>query len=159
MSAGEPIQPQSAAEILREIASKATMESSQDSTISFLPDEGKPAPEIANPETGIAITRHLSVPLDDKRKAELADEVANHINLYKQLEKLKTDSVATYGKSMKQHRAEAESLSEMISNGIEMKLVPCRKHIDYVKGRVLVIRLDNNTVLEDKALEEEDMKQ
>lgn len=154
----ENLEPTKASDILRDIASKATLESAEDSTLSLLPDEPKPAPA-TDPETGVAITRHLSVQLTDKRKAELADEVANHINLYKQLEKLKTDSVATYGKSMKQHRAEAESLSEMISNGIEMKLVPCRKHIDYVKGRVLVIRLDNNTVLEDKALEEEDMKQ
>lgn len=154
----EPDQPQSAAEILRNIASKATLEGAEDATLSFLPEEPKPAPP-TDPETGIAITRHLSVPLTDKRKAELADEVANHINVYKGLEKLKTDTLKNYTQSMKNHRAEAESLSEMISNGIEMKLVPCRKHIDYVKGRVLVIRLDNNTVLEDKALEEEDMKQ
>src|SRR3990172_4191784 len=142
-------EPQLASEILKNIAERAALESDSNDTLPLMPEE--PAPTI-DPETGIAITRHLSVPLSEKRKAELADEVANHINVYKQIEKLKADSATTYTKSMKQHRAESESLSEMIAQSIEMKLVPCKKHIDYVKGRVLVIRLDTNTVLEDKAL-------
>lgn len=148
-------EPQSASEILMGIAEKAALGSDTNDTLPLMPEESAPAPD---PGTGIAITRHLSVPLTEARKLALLDELAGHVNVYKQLEKLKTDSSASYSKSMRQHRAESETIGETIAQGIEMKLIPCKKYIDYVKGRVLVIRLDTNAVLEDKALEEEDMK-
>ena len=107
---------------------------------------------------GITITRHLPIPLTEKRKLQLLDELSSHITVAKQLEKLKKDSADSYAKSIKQHWGERDSIAETVAQGVEMQPVACRKEIDYIHGRMTIIRLDTGEILEDKALEEEDLK-
>jgi len=149
-------EPQSASEILKNIAEKAAVEDAKDGTLSFIPPEPAPA---TDPGTGIAITRHLPITLTEARKLELLDELAGHVNEYNRLEEHKKTMAGETAKAMKYRRGEMDNISATVTQGIEMKPIPCRKDIDYVQGRVTVTRLDTGKVIEDKALEEEDMKQ
>lgn len=118
-----------------------------------------PAPNdtAASQETGLAVTRHLPVPLNEKRKLELLDELANHIDVYKQLEKLKEGALKTYTRNMKEHRIESEKISETIKQGVEMKPIPCQKFMDYARGHITVKRIDTGDIIEERAMDEEDL--
>lgn len=108
-------------------------------------------------ETGLAITRHLPVPLNERRKLELLDELAEHVTVANQLEKLKKDQADATGRAIKRHQAEMANISQTVSQGLEMKPIACQKYLDFVNGRYSVVRMDTGEVLEDRALTEQDM--
>jgi len=151
--------PKSGSEILRQIAEKAMNADLNDGTLCATLHGEQSSSSPPDLGTGIAITRHLSIPLSEARKLELLDELAGHVNEYDRLEEHKKTMAGETTKAMKHRRGEMDKIAQTVAQGIEMKLIPCRKDIDYVKGRVTVTRLDTGKVIEDKALEEEDMKQ
>jgi len=107
----------------------------------------------------VTITRHLPCPLTLPRKMELLDEMSSHNQEYNRLERHKKELVDNTTKAMKHRKAQMDKISDTVAQGIEMKPIICRKEIDYIHGRITVIREDTGEVIEDRALEEGDMKQ
>lgn len=107
----------------------------------------------------VAITRHLPVKLDNARKLELLDELAEHNREFNRLEAHKKQMADATAKAMKHRKGEMDKISDTVAQGMELKPVACRKEIDYLHGRVSVFRIDTGEILEEKALDEEDMKQ
>lgn len=109
-------------------------------------------------QTGLTITRHLPVPLTDKRKVELLDELSAHVNEHNRLEKHKKELVDNITKAMRHRKGEIDKISQTVAQGMEIKPIACQKEIDYLNGRIIVTRIDTSEILEDRELSEEDMK-
>lgn len=119
------------------------------------PNEGT---EMKQP-TGLTVTRHLPVALTDGRKLALLDELSANVQEYNRLEKHKTEMVNATTKAMKHRKSEMDKISQTVAQGIEMQPVACSKEIDYIHDRITIRRIDTGAIIEDRALDEEDMKQ
>lgn len=109
-------------------------------------------------EYGLVVTRHLPCPLTDKRKLEMLDEVAVSVRERERLNDHLKSFTANTKKIIAGHEEKIKKITTDVHQGIEMKPVICTKTIDYVGGRITITRDDTGEVLEDRALEEEDMK-
>jgi len=143
----EANEPQSAADILRDIAERVEEEEQP-------PDDT----EASETSTGLVIMRHLPVPLTNERKLVLLDDITGHVKELNRLEEHKKSMNAEISKAMKHRRTEMDNLAQVVAQGAEMRMVSCRKEVDYVKGTIKITRLDTGKVLEDRPLIEEDMK-
>lgn len=109
-----------------------------------------------SPDSTEMVTRELPYLLTAQELNNLGLEMANSVAELGDLEEQKANYMAEHKKSADKAKAQINLLATKIRSGIETRLIECRVVKDYLAGKVIILRNDNDEEVEERVMTTEE---
>lgn len=98
----------------------------------------------------------LLCPLDEKARADAANELASAIQKLESLDGEKKSVTADYNGQIKMVKQATHTLSQKVTNGEEMRSVNCELRLNYTKLTATLVRADTKETVEERPMTDEE---